>query len=277
MDKNYYAIIPASVRYDKELTPNAKLLYGEITALSSQKGYCWATNAYFSKLYGVSKVSVSKWINQLISRNYLKSEMIYGTKKEILERRLYLVEPIIKNLNRELKNVYEPGKEIFDRSIKEKFKDNNTLDNNTYNITKEYSAFNNAHFKNDINFNIEEINNFFETHWKLYPNKRNKNQVSMRKKKELYILGSKLKICIERYIEDVENQKLAGFTSLKYKNGNTFFNSGYIDYLDENYLVNNKKNGGVKDGNAYGIRNDFGKVKDAKYRIPKELRDDIFG
>lgn len=71
MHKNYYAIIPADVRYDKDLNPSAKLLYGEITALCNEKGYCWETNDQFSKLYGVSIKSVSKWMNQLVNRGYI--------------------------------------------------------------------------------------------------------------------------------------------------------------------------------------------------------------
>ena len=90
-NKNYYAIIPANVRYDKNLTPNAKLLYGEITALCNEKGYCWANNSYFSELYGVSKKTISNWISSLDERGFIKSEMIYKeNSKEIKERRLYI-------------------------------------------------------------------------------------------------------------------------------------------------------------------------------------------
>lgn len=128
MQKNYYAIIPANIRYDSELTPNAKLLYGEITALCNEKGYCWASNSYFSELYGVSKVSVSKWINQLVEKGYVSSEMQYkeGTK-EIF--------------NRYLRIVNDPIKEKLTTPIKEKFKDNNTDINNTKNNTKEYIPY----------------------------------------------------------------------------------------------------------------------------------------
>ena len=79
---SYYAIIPANVRYDKDICANAKLLYGEITALCNKSGYCWATNEYFAELYNVSRVSISKWVNQLIDKNHINSKLNYreGTK-----------------------------------------------------------------------------------------------------------------------------------------------------------------------------------------------------
>ena len=81
--KSYFAVIPANVRYDENLPPNAKLLYGELTALCNAEGYCWANNKYFAELYGVSVVSISKWINALVSRGYIESQIIYkeGTKE----------------------------------------------------------------------------------------------------------------------------------------------------------------------------------------------------
>lgn len=97
---NYYAIIPANVRYDKNLKDKAKLLYGEITSLSNKDGYCWATNRYFADLYDVSTTTISTLIKNLIDRGYIKSQIIYkdGTK-EILNRYLSIVNyPIKENL-----------------------------------------------------------------------------------------------------------------------------------------------------------------------------------
>lgn len=118
---NYYSIIPANVRYDKELKANEKLLYSEITALCNKEGYCYATNKYFSNLYDVSVQSISAWINNLIDKGYLVSEFKYkeGTK-EIEYRRLSIV----------LKKSLIPIKENFKGGIKENFKDNNTSNNN---------------------------------------------------------------------------------------------------------------------------------------------------
>lgn len=85
----YYSIIPATVRYDGRLTANAKLLYGEITALSNQSGYCWASNRYFSELYGVSKDSIQRYIKQLKDFGYVRVEII-KEDNEVKERRIYV-------------------------------------------------------------------------------------------------------------------------------------------------------------------------------------------
>jgi len=69
---NYYAVIPADVRYCKDLPPNAKLLYGELTALASKEGYCWASNEYFSELYNVDKSTISRWVSRLAELGFIK-------------------------------------------------------------------------------------------------------------------------------------------------------------------------------------------------------------
>lgn len=82
-----FAIIPSYVRYDENLTANAKLLYGEITALCNKEGYCWAGNDYFSNLYKVSNRTVRNWLISLEENNYIKIRF-NGTSK----RRIYLTD-----------------------------------------------------------------------------------------------------------------------------------------------------------------------------------------
>ncbi|TDL39423.1 alpha/beta hydrolase [Macrococcoides bohemicum] len=98
---NYYSIITASVRYDNRLSDSEKLLFAEITSLTNTKGYCYASNNYFSNLYDVSKNTISRRINRLASLGYLKIEMVYEGK-EITQRKIYPINtnsdtPIIRN------------------------------------------------------------------------------------------------------------------------------------------------------------------------------------
>ena len=76
MEKAYYAIIPANVRYDENLKDKAKLLYGEITALTNDKGFCWASNSYFAELYKVTKETISRLIKNLVDAGYITIELI---------------------------------------------------------------------------------------------------------------------------------------------------------------------------------------------------------
>lgn len=115
---NYYAIIPANVRYDSNLKDKAKLLYGEITALSNKNGICFASNSYFAKLYNVTNTTISLLIKDLIDNGYIEREIIYkdGTK-EIENRYLRILkEGYLRNLK---------------GGIQENLKDNNTSINNT--------------------------------------------------------------------------------------------------------------------------------------------------
>lgn len=76
------------------------------------------------------------------------------------------------------------------------------------------------------------INECFERLWKQYPNKRGKGQVSDTKKKTLYEIGEeKIERALKRYLDDLSKDS----SWRKPQNGSTFFNSGYVDYLDENY------------------------------------------
>ena len=91
MKPNYYAIIPADVRYDERLTPNAKLLYGEITALSGKNGQCWALNDYFAKLYKVDKRTITRWITDLKNCNYISVTIKRDSENKIIERIVKIV------------------------------------------------------------------------------------------------------------------------------------------------------------------------------------------
>lgn len=86
----YYAVIPATVRYDDSIPANAKLLYGEISALIGQKGYCYATNQYFADVYQMAEDTISRLISKLEAAGYISREMERDSSGQIVRRRLYL-------------------------------------------------------------------------------------------------------------------------------------------------------------------------------------------
>lgn len=204
--KSYYAIIPANVRYDKNLNPNSKLLYGEITALCNEKGYCWASNKYFAELYEVSETSISLWIKKLVDNGYIDSKI-----EDNFDRKLYIASQ--KNLKGVLRKV-KGGIKKTERGVLRKVKDNNTYNiknNNTYNITSS---------------NEEEKDNNFNSFWKEYPKRR----VDKPKCKDKF-----LKLDIEtqkKIIQDIKDRKVKDYKWIK--------NQGQFIPMTSTYL-NNKK------------------------------------
>ena len=128
----YYGILPANVRYDKNLKPMEKIMYSELTALSNKNGYCNATNSYFAELYEVSKNTVSLWIGDLEKAGYIKTKLIYETGTKIIkERRIYISDPITKNDDTYHEKEVDPITKNDDTPITKNREDNNTSINNT--------------------------------------------------------------------------------------------------------------------------------------------------
>lgn len=122
---NYYAIIPSFVRYDKDLTANEKLMYGEITALSNKDGFCWSKNKYFANLYDVTTQTVSRWLKHLEDKEYIHREIIRNEKNQIIKRKIFIT-PINKNVNTSTQKCLDP----INKNVKGNITSNNTTRNN---------------------------------------------------------------------------------------------------------------------------------------------------
>lgn len=244
---SYYAIIPADVRYDKELTPNAKLLYGEITALCGKDGRCWAENRYFADLYGVSKTSISKWIKALSDKGYISCELVYKKGTKEIERRYIRI-------------VSYPIEEKLSTPIEKKLKENNTRENNIKRIyISEFSELPqekqsvekqgvenqcveilsvenptqlNTNKSNTKELNKENYISEFSELWTLYPNKKGKEKAL-----SAYIKARESgteKETVEKGIKDYAKEcELKGREKDYIKYGSTWFNQhGWEDEYD---------------------------------------------
>ena len=89
----YYAIIPATVRYDTSIPANAKLLYGEISALVNSDGFCFASNQYFADLYSVTIKSISRLVSLLEQAGYIRLKIEKDKSGKVFCRKIYLSEP----------------------------------------------------------------------------------------------------------------------------------------------------------------------------------------
>jgi len=119
---NYYAVIPANVRYSS-MSHFCKLLFAEVSALSNKEGHCWATNGYFARIYDVTKETISRSFSQLEDNGFVTITLEYEGKQ--IKRR------IIKIVNTPHdKNVYTP----IDKKVKE-----NTIKKNTTRIEYKYN------------------------------------------------------------------------------------------------------------------------------------------
>lgn len=124
MDENrpgYYAIIPADVRYDDGIPPNAKLLYGEISALVGKEGFCYATNQYFADLYGVTVETIARLLTKLESAGHIRRIIERDHTGQIVSRKLYLKVsmPDGWGIDKKINTPRQKNQEGIDKKVKE--------------------------------------------------------------------------------------------------------------------------------------------------------------
>ncbi|MBR2582989.1 MAG: helix-turn-helix domain-containing protein [Oscillospiraceae bacterium] len=85
----YWAILPAGIRYDDRIPANAKLLYAEISSLTGETGYCFASDAYFAGLYQMTERTIRSLLKALAENGYIRIEREAGEHNATRERRIY--------------------------------------------------------------------------------------------------------------------------------------------------------------------------------------------
>lgn len=230
--------IPASLYELNDLNWVSKILLVEIDSLSSYEAGCFASNEHFARHLMLSKDRVSKLITNLVREGYATIKLEYKIgSKEVSRRYIYLTEKY-SNLfiGTSVRTSAVPIGENTYTPIGENAEENISSFNDL--LYKEHKVNSHHSYPSDVEKQkqtsskskcSEEEARFFEEIWLLYPRKNGKADVSDKHKKVLYKLGyDVVKKCIDRYLSENKNPEF-------YKYGSTFFKSGYIDYLDENY------------------------------------------
>ena len=176
---SYYAIIPAEVRY-ANIPDKAKLLYGEITALCSKEGYCWANNTYFAELYGVHKNTISRLIGILVKKGFIQMKITKaekGQKGVEVSRKLFIGR--LKNVDRGINENADYITTSLNKTInKEKIykKEEDSLDlSELFPEEKKASVT-----SNEVSVVIEYFNELFGTKYRVTPDRSKKIRLRLK-------------------------------------------------------------------------------------------------
>lgn len=159
-NRGYYAVIPANVRYSN-IPDGAKLLFGEITALCNEKGYCWATNSYFAELYHKDSRTIQRWISDLEGLGVITREVTYKANSKEVDERIIRLGDMTKMSLGDDKNVTTPHDKDVTTPHDKNVAENNTYINNT-NISEDILANKNLNCPNESD-NVDKVICYYRT------------------------------------------------------------------------------------------------------------------
>ena len=77
--------ILAEVLLDKKVSDKEEIIFSMIMYLSKDKGICFVTNNYFFDILNVTVVSISRIINSLQKKDYIKININYKSNSKEIE------------------------------------------------------------------------------------------------------------------------------------------------------------------------------------------------
>lgn len=170
---------------------------------------CIKNNLFDKKMYEKYKILTSVRIQS----NYCEA---IGRRMNVFFIKEYLLTDVNLLINTKKVNVYINLLNVYNETL--------NVDIGTQSKGEENKGEENTN-TDDNDYEI-----FFNECWKLYPNKKGKSTIKDTTKKRVYKLGEEFIRAINRYSKEVQGKEKQFM-----KHGSTFWNSGYEDYLDDNY------------------------------------------
>lgn len=91
-DKNlpgYYGILPPGIRYDRNLSANAKLLWCELSALQSHCNRVFASNEYLGQLLNLKERQIQYLLKELKDRKLITITQKNNSRIIVINNNVY--------------------------------------------------------------------------------------------------------------------------------------------------------------------------------------------
>lgn len=230
-------MISRSIMLNPKIPVESKAIYSILAVFAGDKDRCFPTIKTLVEATGISKDRLYKYLNILCDSGIV--ERVHIREGGCYKNVVYMLKdgdgkiPFPENTEKEntVSGFYlQPFPDFKDSPFPENKESNNNIYNNNIN-NNIYCASVPDDTKKAPDKTKKEASELFEKVWALYPSKKGKGQVSDTQKKKLLKIGEEeLTRAIERYKADLSRDEWRNP-----QNGSTFFNSGYVDYLDENW------------------------------------------
>lgn len=242
--KGAFGVVYQDVMRNPRLTPESKAIYAYLASMAGGDDECYPSRELMAKELNISVHRLDKHLSLLIASGVVKKKrMMVGNLKgrnifkvtheiEVMNEINAILGNIEKSTFRHDENRHDENNHDDSRHDENRHTNNNRLNNNRLNNNSINTLCASVPDDTAKTNRKKEANELFEQLWKAYPSKKGKAQVSDTAKARLLKIGyDEMMRAIDRYIYDLEKDS----DWRKPQNGSTFFNSGYVDYLDANY------------------------------------------